>query len=168
MSDFNQLQDTLNLEESDMKTVPPMLNVLTILTYIGCGFGFLGAIYSFFTVCQSAKKLNDLDTDVIGSGTLGKMMDGAIDMAIKQCDNKTIILIITILATALCVFGAIQMRGLKKQGFIIYCIGELLLPIATIVLLGGASMMGALMITGLIIPIVFIILYATQLKFLKN
>jgi hypothetical protein len=48
MSDFNQLQDTLNLEESDMKTVPPMLNVLTILTYIGCGFGFLGAIYSFW------------------------------------------------------------------------------------------------------------------------
>jgi hypothetical protein len=38
MADFNQIQDQLNLEEKDMKNLPQGLNVLTILTYIGCAF----------------------------------------------------------------------------------------------------------------------------------
>ena len=57
MTDINQnidqAKDLLNLEQKDMKKLPQMLNVLTILTYIGCALGAIGALYNYFTVSTS-------------------------------------------------------------------------------------------------------------------
>ncbi|MEZ5045646.1 MAG: hypothetical protein R2831_01495 [Chitinophagaceae bacterium] len=166
MSNLNEIQDTLNLEEHDFKKLPSNLNVLTILTYIGSAFAFIGGIYSYFTICKSVEKMNSIDLDDLGGGMMQKMVEGSMVLAEKQCDNKLLILIATLLCTALCFWGAMQMRNLKKQGFLIYSVGEILLPIITIILLGSGSMGGLLMITGLIIPILFIILYYTQRKHL--
>lgn len=45
MTDLNQnvneAKDFLNSGDKDMKKLPQMLNVLTILTYIACGVGAL-------------------------------------------------------------------------------------------------------------------------------
>ncbi|MBL7766060.1 MAG: hypothetical protein JNJ58_08210 [Chitinophagaceae bacterium] len=165
MSDMNQVQDTLNLQEHDPKKLPSMLNVLTILTYIGCAFGFLGGIYNYFTVCKSAEMIENMDMDA--SGKLGKMMASASELINKQCDNKLIIMIVTLLGAALCFYGAMQMRQMKKSGFMIYAVGELIVPIIFIVLLGSGAM-GGMMLVGMIVPIVFIALYASQRKYLVN
>ncbi len=168
MSNLNELKDTLNIEESDNAKLSPMLNVLSILTYIGCAFAFLGSIYNYFTICKSAEKLSGSTMPDMGNGMLAKMMDGGIELINKQCDNRLLILLATLLCTALCFWGAMQMRNLKKQGLIIYSVGELLLPLITVALLGGSSLGGMLMLTGLVVPIVFVILYATQRKHLVN
>jgi hypothetical protein len=76
--------------------------------------------------------------------------------------------LVTIVGALLCLFGALLMRKLKKQGFLIYTAGELITPLASIVIVGLGSMMGMLMLTGLIVPIVFIILYGLQRKHLVN
>lgn len=168
MNDLNEIKDVLNLEDSDLKKIPSMLNVLTILTYVGVGLASIGAIYNFFMICKSAEMFANMDSDAFGTGFAGKMMDTAMTLAVKQCENKTIIFVITILCCILCLVGAILMRKLKKQGFILYAAGELLFPIASFAILGSASLGGMMMVSSLIIPIVFVILYATQLKHLTN
>lgn len=171
MTDINEIKDTLNLEQKDMNKLPSMLNVLTILTYVGSGLLFLTGIYNYFTVCKSAEmmdKLGGLSDLSEMNGALGNMMEGAMALIQKQCDNRTIIVVATIAACAICVYGAMQMRNLKKQGFIIYVVGELLIPIINVVLLGASAMSGMLLFAGLIIPGVFIVLYFTQQKHLVN
>ncbi len=169
MTDMNEIKDTLNLEQKDMKKLPTMLNVLTILTYIGSALGILGGIYNYFTICKSAEMMDSLGgmSELSeASGALGNMMEGAMALIEKQCDNRMIILLTTIVACALCIYGAMQMRNLKKQGFSIYVIGELLVPVINIVLLGSGAMSGMLLFMGLVIPIIFIVLYFTQRKHL--
>lgn len=166
MSDFEKIQDTLNLEESENQALPSGLNVLTILTFIGSAYGILGGIYSYFTICSSIEKMEMLGDNGL-KGTLGDMMQKAIDMAHKQCDNRLAILIITLITCALCIVGAIQMRGRKKSGLVIYAIGELVAPIALLSLM-GAGMMAGFQLVGLIIPVIFVALYASQRKHLTK
>lgn len=168
MSEYNESRDLLNVESGDMKQLPTMLNVLTILTYVACAFSFFGSIYSYFTICKSVETLGSLDTEALGGGLLSKMVSGSVDLAMKQCDNKMIILIITLVSLLLCFLGALQMRKLRKTGFNVYTVGELLLPVATIFILGSNSIMGAAVVSGLLIPIIFVILYSTQYKYLRD
>lgn len=166
MTDINEIKDTLNLEQKDMNKLPQMLNVLTILTYIGSGLGILGAIYNYFMVCKSVETIEALGGLSEMGGVAGDMMEGAMALAQKQCDNRLLILIATLAGCALCIYGAMQMRNLKKQGFNFYAIGVLLLPIVSIVLLGSGAMSGMLLATGLLFPVIFLVLYFTQRKHL--
>jgi hypothetical protein len=168
MTNLNEIQNTLNLDDKDIRQLPSMLNILTILTYVACVFGIIMALYSYATICTSVDAINSLDTDSLGNGALGKMMDSAKDSVGKQCEFRLPILIITTVSIILCAFGAMQMRNLKKLGFVVYCVGELLLPIATIFLMGISSFMGIMAISALFIPVIFIILYATQYKNLMH
>jgi hypothetical protein len=150
MTDFNQniddAKDMLNLEDKDMQKLPQMLNVLTILTYIGCGIGALFSILGFLGVgflssmIGKSKELAEV-SDKVGGGSLW------------------VGLIIGLVGIALCFYGAMKMRNLQKQGFFIYVAGQLIPIIYTFATVGvGFGLM------GVVIPIVFIVLYATQLK----
>jgi hypothetical protein len=66
MADFNQnidqAKDLLNLEQKDMGKLPSMLNVLTILTYIGCAIGAISAIWGYFSAAMAFKVYENLGT----------------------------------------------------------------------------------------------------------
>lgn len=166
MTDMNEIKDTLNIEEHDIKRLPSFLNVLTILTYIGCVFEVLGAIYTYLTVCVSKMLQESLSELKSSASTLDDFLDDAIKMTQKQCENKMVIFLITIVGIALCFYGAMQMRNLKKQGFLIYTTGELLTPILLLAILGTGPM-GMLLILKMIVPVIMVILYATQREHLK-
>lgn len=74
---------------------------------------------------------------------------------------------IGIACALLCIVGAVMMWQLKKMGFYVYVVGELVAPILAIVLLGSTAMAGAMAVLGLIIPIVFVVLYGLNLKHMK-
>lgn len=147
---LNQAKDALNLEDKDMKKLPQMLNVLTILTYIGCGLGLLGILLGFLGVGF----LSSL-------GSASKSAEGA---AIVSTATKyaTLSLVLSLVGIALCFFGAMKMRNLQKVGFYIYVAGQLVPIIFTFATVGVGFG-----VVGVIIPIAFIVLYATQLKFLR-
>ena len=145
---LNQAKDALNLEDKDMKKLPQMLNILTILTYIGCGLGLLGILLGFLGV--------GLLSSFAPKSTQG------VDVASAVSKYATISLVLSLVGIALCFFGAIKMRNLQKVGFYIYIAGQLV-PIIFTFATAGVSFG----VIGVIIPLVFIILYATQLKFLK-
>jgi hypothetical protein len=81
---------------------------------------------------------------------------------------------IDLLAALVCLFGVILMWKLKKNGFYLYVIGEItpfIGGVATVGLTGLFSFAGGFMsiIAGLmmIFPILFIILYTLNFKYLK-
>ena len=83
--------------------------------------------------------------------------------------NKLPIIVLTIIASALCVYGALEIRKLKKSGFYTYIIGELLPFVGYLLFVGtGFFATGVSAYVGVGISVLFIILYATQLKYLTN
>ena len=160
-----------SLNEFDKGKLPSSLNVLTILTIVGSVLGLLSSCYSFFT----AKKSYDSMKEMMDSGKLddapkwakGMMTPEMLEMTKKAAENKLPILILSLVALSLCLYGAIEMRKLKKQGYMYWLIGELLPFITTMIFMGVAAFSGFGLLMALI-PVVFIILYTVNRKYLVN
>ncbi len=86
---------------------PTFLTVLCILTFIGSGLGVLGGLLG-----------------LIGSSALAMF---------APVGNSMLITILTLGSSVLCLFGAIKMWGLSKQGFMLYLAGSSLAIILSIV-----------------------------------
>lgn len=161
--------DFLTSGDFTKEKLPGSINVLTILTFIGSAIGFIGSVYYFFSAEKSLKSMQDM----VNSGKLNDAPEWAknmvsadtITMYQKMADNKLPILLINLVGIALCVYGAMQMRKLKKQGYPLYVVGELLPYVATIGFVGTMAYKGFGLL-GLIVPIVFILLYTVNKKYL--
>lgn len=169
MTDLNphadQGKDMLNFEQRDVQKLPQMLNVLTILTYIGCALYAISAIWNFFSAAIAYKAYQNYTGSGTGNKAIDSMMEGAMGMVKKQYDNRMMILIFALVGIALCFYGAMQMRNLKKQGYSIYVVGELLPIVSFAVFVGFGNLLGAIsMIFVLLFAALFIILYTTQRK----
>ncbi|HEV2480795.1 MAG TPA: hypothetical protein VGS79_14060 [Puia sp.] len=165
MADLNQPTREEHILEEPRK-LPDMLNVLTILTFIGSGLGLISAFWTFAKARASYEALSSANLDQLPDWA--KRMSGGdpVETARKALDNRVPILILTLVGCALCIYGAMEMRKLKKTGFTVYIIGELLPVISAIIFFGNAAT-GIAAIIGYFIYVLFIILYATQLKYLK-
>lgn len=89
------MEETLDTN-SNQTGRPTFLTVLCILTFIGSGLGLIG-------------------------GLLGLIGTSALGMFAPQ--GSMIVQILGLIAAALCLFGAIKMWGLYKQGFMMYVLG---------------------------------------------
>ena len=168
MADLNQPANTESwLEEP--KKLPAMLNVLTILTFIGNGLGFFSAFYSYFSAPSNYDKVVQAQDKLDQMPDFVKSMMGPdpVGNARRMLDNRLPIMLLTLVGCLLCFYGAWQMRKRKKTGFTIYILGDVVPLIALFIFIGASSVTGFAGIFGLIITLVFIILYATQLKYLK-
>ncbi len=144
---------------------PKFLTVLCILTYIGSAFVFISAIYTFFTVEASAAMIENMG-EIPGGDPMGMMggMQEAMRLAVV---NKVPNVLIGTLCPLLCVFGAMQMWKLKKMGYFIYVAGEVIPAIAGFIL-GGGGMFGSMgAAVGLIIALIWVVLYGLNFKHLK-
>lgn len=165
-------QDTLRYDDFDKPKLPSTLNVLTILTFIGSAFQLIGGIFGFI----NAKKTYDERDKVMEQMSSGKMpswmksimpdKENFVEMVTKNYENRIPIFVLTLLAAILCIVGAIQMRKLKKQGFTIYLIGELLPFLTTAFFIGMFAFSGMGFMFGVGLTVLFIILYITQRKHL--
>lgn len=167
-ADINQPTNAENwLEEP--KKIPSMLNVLTILTFIGSGLGVISAITGYFTAAGNYERQLQMQDKLADLPAVVKNMMGPdpVETARKQLENRFPIMLLTLVGALLCLYGALQMRKLKKTGFSIYIIGDLVPFLAIFIFIGMGMMSGFAMIFAIVITVVFIILYATQLKYLK-
>lgn len=143
------------------------LNVITILTFIGSGIAIVSGIWGFFNAQHSYDQIVQAQDKMDQAPEIIKRMVGPdpVGMARKALENRTPMLILGIVAAALCIYGALQMRQLKKIGFPIYVIGELLPLVAYYIFIGQMGIV-TLALT-VVIAGAFIIMYATQLKHLS-
>lgn len=160
-------KDSLN--EFEKPALPGSLNVLTILTIVGCVLGFISSIYSFIT----AKKTYDTMKETIESGKMdnapkwakGMMTPEALVMYRKLYENKLPILILGLVSAALCFYGALEMRKMKKQGYTFWLVGELL-PLGTTILFIGMMAFSGFGLLMWLFPVAFIIMYTVNKKYL--
>lgn len=152
--------------------LPGSINTLTILTFIGCGVAFLFTVYGFFTLEKSYEE----SMRMINSGDIDKMPDfvkkmldpKAMEMMQKQIENKIPIFGVGMLGLALCTYGAILMRKLQKQGYYLWLLGNIVPLITSVILLGTESLTTNIFsVIILVIEVIFAILYAMQLKYMK-
>jgi hypothetical protein len=82
----------------------------------------------------------------------------------KQMYEKRLpIFIVSLIGIILCFWGAIEMRNLKKQGYMLWLIGEVL-PIAAMFFLINSMEFTIGTIIALFFPVMFIIFYTVTKK----
>jgi len=160
------MSDVLDFPEE--KKLPTGLNVLTILTFIGCAYELYQVVSSFFKGGDSIKEFDKATEQMKDAPAWAKNFAGPEMREVLQqsLDNKTPLLIIGLIAVGLCVFGAIEMRKLKKQGYFIWLIGEILPVISAAIFV--PAFFSTFLKFFLVIQIIFIILYSVQRKYLIN
>jgi hypothetical protein len=168
MADNQQTADVLHWDD-DEKKVPEMLNVLTILTFVGSGLGVFLSIWGYFKAADSYNQVLENQGKMENAPAFVKSLAGPnpLELAQKTLDSRLPILLLALVGYALCTYGAIQMRSRKKIGYSIYVIGEIL-PIAAMFIFIGIGLYGSFTLAFILLfPILFIILYSTQLKHLS-
>lgn len=158
-------------ETEQQKELPTMLNVLTILSFIGSAIYIVVAIMGYVNadanVAQIEKTMNDPNLEKAPAFIKNMLSPEMVELAKHKAANKIPICILSLLAEAMCLIGAIQMRKLKKQGYFLWLIGTIL-PLITIFYFVGAGSFAGFGLMALILPAIFIILYSTQLKNLRH
>jgi hypothetical protein len=149
-------QQNVNTNVAEKK-LPAFLKVLCILSFIGCGIGFISGLYSLFTFQATIDTMKGLG-GMFGGSELGDTLDALIKYG-------QMYYIIDIVAVIICFVGVLMMWKMKKTGYYIYIIGEIAPAIASFALLGGFGALGTMaMVAGLIFPIAFIVMYGLNLK----
>lgn len=161
------------MEQTNINTAPQrpeFLKVLCILTFIGCGIGIVFSIVGFIAA-QAAGVMMGM-ADGMAEGMSGSDMSSipgmeeAMETTNVAMKYAYVLLGVGIAGALLCLVGALQMWKMKKNGFYIYVVGELVPPVLSTVLM-GMSAMGLLGVLSLIIPIGFTVMYALNLKHLS-
>ncbi len=168
MTDYNNTNDVLTNEALPKASLPQGLNVLTILTIIGCSFA---AIFSLVTPWFIKFMINIMDKASTGKDLSAKKLEEmeaskhALDLLQA---NMIPIMVIGFIGIGLCFAGAIMMRKLKKDGFWIYVVGQILPIVGNFALLGMSQYTGVTSYIFGAIPLLFIYLYSRQLKYLTK
>jgi hypothetical protein len=94
-----------HLFEDQPKPLSGTLNVLTILTFIGCGFAYLGTLYNLYKAGSYETDRANLESqlDKIGEdGFAGQMLKSSLDMMDKSYEYRYILLISGLVFTTFC------------------------------------------------------------------
>lgn len=164
------MENQIDFIEDGMNELPSGLKTLTLLTFIGSAIAalFLIATPALYKMSSSFMDKALASGQDIPADKIAEIQKSKAAMAIAQA-NMVPTMVVGFIGLILCVVGAIWMRKLKKDGFWIYTAGELLPLIAGLILMGTAMFTGIVSILlGVGLPVLFVILYATQLKYLTR
>ena len=165
-------RDTLEMHDLERPRLTSTLNVLTILTFIGCAIQLLMSIWSFITAEETYKN-KDKMIEQMNSGDMPDAVRNMVGDPAKfdalitaSYENRLPIFLLGIISVALCFWGALQMRKLKKQGYLIYVIGELMPFLTMGIFIGTIGYSGVGFYISAAIAVLFILLYTSQRKHL--
>ncbi|MFC2101223.1 hypothetical protein ACFLRZ_05275 [Bacteroidota bacterium] len=142
-------------EHQENNKRPDLLSLLCILTFIGSGLGFISNLF----VTLSYNTL----VETIENGELPAMYDMIIDNMTLLLSGGVYYFMLSFLFFGTSLFGAIFMWQLRRMGFHIYTISQILILILPALFLQGQGIsILSFFFTGL-----FIGLYAINLKVMK-
>jgi hypothetical protein len=84
--EYNPTPQQELLHDELPKAVPKGINVLTILTFIGCGFSYLIVLAALFLSKDYQTQKSELETarEKAGDGFVGQMLDGQLESLSKN------------------------------------------------------------------------------------
>ncbi|MCE3294928.1 MAG: hypothetical protein K0R65_642 [Crocinitomicaceae bacterium] len=152
--------------------MPAFLKVLCILTFVGAGLYALIAIFNMINFQSSIAQLEASGEILSSANSPFGDMSGLI-AATKKWGMVSYAL--GLVGSLLCLTGALLMWKLKKIGFYIYVVGQIIPFIGSFLMMGAASGSGDFMGTmatislvfSIIFSVAFIVMYAFNLKHLK-
>ncbi|MCP9749433.1 DUF4064 domain-containing protein [Ferruginibacter sp. HRS2-29] len=156
-------QIDLVTEETDPPKLNSTLNVLTILTIIGCSLGALVTIATPWLTGFMKKAMDKAAEGELTPDKMEQLRKGREALEITE-NNMVALLAVSFIGLILCFVGALMMRKLKKDGYWLYVAGQII-PIVGGVIIAGTSQYqsgGAFFMPA--VAIVFIILYTIQKK----
>lgn len=157
------------------KKRPTFITVLCILSLIGSGgFGLLQPLYQFVTfeksypekIEQIEKGLEQMEDAGVDSGFFYDMTVNGLVVLEKTKENLFPMTAANVVFALLSLFGIFLMFKLKKNGFYLYSAVNLFWMFVPIYFIGmevGTMMLGF----GAFVTILFIILYAVNLKHME-
>ncbi len=154
--------------ETETKKLPTGLNVLTILTFIWSAYELYSTVSNFFKGKAALAEFEKAQEKMAEAPAWVKKMAGPemYEVLQKSIENKVPLIVIGLISIALCVYGALEMRKLKKQGYFLWLIGEILPYIGVAIFIGGVFFK-TFIAWFMIVPLLFILLYTLQRKHLR-
>jgi hypothetical protein len=160
--------DVLAFNENTKPKLPTGLNVLTILTFVGCAWELFSDVKNFMGGKKALEDFEKAQEKLAEAPAWAKKFAGpeVHEMMVQALNNKVPLLIMGLVALVLCIYGALQMRKLKKEGYTLWLIGELLPFIGSAIFI--PAFYNTIFIYFSFIPLIFIILYTMQRKHLTK
>ena len=160
--------DVLNFDEAVKPKLPTGLNVLTILTFVGCAWELYSTVNNFIGGKKALEEMEKAQEKLAEAPAWARKLAGpeVQEMMLQSFNNKVPIFIIGLIAVTLCFYGALQMRKLKKEGYFLWLVGEILPFIGSVIFV--PALFNTLFIYFSIFPLLFIILYTVQRKHLTK
>ncbi len=160
--------DVLSFDETVKPKLPTGLNVLTILTFIGCAWELYSNVKNFFGGRKALEEMEKAQEKLAEAPAWARKLAGpeVQEMMLQSLNNKVPLLIIGLIAVTLCFYGALQMRKLKKEGYILWLVGEILPFIGSAIFI--PALFNTMFIYFSIFPLLFIVLYTLQRKHLTK
>ncbi len=163
-------KDLLEYDDQGKAIMPTGLNVLTILTFIGCA---IGGLFTLFTPMINKFLLSAMEKATSGGQEIpaDKLREMEKGKALIELSGQNMIPLMSIglVGIILCFVGALWMRKYKKDGYLMYVIGELAPIVGSLFILGTSQFTGVVsVLIGLGIPLLFVILYTFQRKYLTK
>ncbi|MCW3071581.1 MAG: hypothetical protein JWO44_1471 [Bacteroidetes bacterium] len=145
---------------------PQFITVLCILTWIGCGIGLIASVMGYFAV-QTAGAMMDVASASDPDAMTNMSAMPGMEETMNAMKYAGISLAVGVLGILLCFAGSMMMWKLKKTGYYIYVAGQIIPLVVSAILLGATAFGGIALVLGAIIPVVFIILYGVNLKYMS-
>ena len=144
-------QESFPFNEPSINTKPyKVLNIITILSIIANIFGILSSVMQYFRAQSDYDSLKiTLESggvEKMPSFLKGFINQDALLVAEKMLENRVPIMITGIIGSVLCLYGAIEMRKLKLQGYTYWLIGELLPVVSMALFVGSIAFNGYLLL----------------------
>lgn len=163
------------MENNSTTERPTFLTVLCVLTFIGSGFALLSGIYNYAMAPMAAemteealqKAEDQLAYQEMNEGT-ATMLEETFSASLEMVEHASTLALISILGALLSLTGAFLMFRLKRNGYYLYTLAQLLLILAPMALVGFNFVTGASAIITGIFALLFIVLYGVNLKHLKG
>jgi hypothetical protein len=152
----------LNNKTINNKKRNTFISVLGRLSFTGVAiqlaYGIILLLGGIVLSSEKEMSVNPNQIISIGMDNFNKLNDWLI-IANKTAQYSTYIGIINILAATICFVGIVKMWRLKRKGFFIYTIGEIVAPIATLILTGFSGIW-----MNIILPLTFLFLWISNIK----
>ncbi|MES2284224.1 MAG: hypothetical protein V4547_00965 [Bacteroidota bacterium] len=149
---------------------PKFLTVLCILSFVGIGISLVSGIISYFSYSALANAgglLNSIGAGVKDGEKIGESMNALASAMGMDYGKWALVALIQAILNIPILVGVLMMWKQKKVGFYIYTPFEIIQPIMPIIF--GLGLVGGLSaILSLIFAIVFVVLYALNLKHMSG
>lgn len=148
-----------------------LLTVLCILTFIGSGWSALSNLFQllFFNAADMSMQMQQFSTMGEGDmpGIMGMLFSSSNQLLATIVQHGTAIYSLGFLFSLLSLSGAILMFKLKKIGFIVYVFAQIASLLIMPCFAGFTMVVMVSMFTSLLFSVLFIVLYAVNLKQMK-